>query len=270
VFGSILPPTPRKPKSGRLVKKLLTALFILLVALGMLGGLGAYGVIWTRELLDARALFASGAKAEVLNVEGTQRSRNFLFNEYDLTLTYADEQGEKHTAKEDFVSVFQSVDDGSRVEIRYDPKNPDHAVSSWGLDVEVGRWIWCVFSFLIAGVGGFTLFAAGKAFRDAFVEQRAAREGIEVTLVVNETGRDQHGNVTYKLEVEPKHGDKVTGIAVLNGASPLWLGERAALGLLLEDRRRIFLVESDGQPVDLDLEAQKDMRERAEIVTRGG
>lgn len=267
---NILPHPPRKPKSGRLAKKLLTALFILLVGLGMLFGLGAYGVIWTRELLDGRALFASGARAEVLGVEGTQRSRNFLFNEYDLTLTYEDEKGAKHTTKEDFVSVFQSVDENSRVEIHYDPQNPDRAVSSWALDVEVGRWIWCVFAFLIAGVGGFVLFAVVKAFRDAFEEQRAAREGIEVRVLVNETGRDQHGNVTYKLEAEPKPGEKITGTAVLNGAAPLWIGDREALGLCLEDRRRVFLVESDGQPVDLDLEASRDARERAEIVAKGG
>ena len=264
--STFLPTTPRKAKSRRLVKKLITAFLLFLLGLAMLGGLGAYSVVWTQDLLHDRALFASGEKATFGGVEGTQRSRKFFFHEYDLTLTYLDAKGGRHTAKQEFISVGDSVDEKQDPEIRYDPANPDRASSSWSVDVTFGRVIWSLLAFAISLIGGFVIYAVYIAARDGFLEQTAAKEGVEIRLEVSEHSRDQHGNVTYVLRAEPNAGDVIKGQTTLNKSTPLWLGERMALGLYLPEKRRIFLVESDGQPVDLSEAELWDLRKGADVL----
>lgn len=258
----ILPEPPRSLTSRRLVKQLSRAAFLAAIAVLMGGGMGYFAVSWTRDLLDDRAIFATGTPALAGAVEGTERSRKFIFHEYDFTLTYQDQKGERHEVRQEFMTVLGSVDEKTDPEIRYDPTNPSRASTSWSVEVTVSRAVWCAFAIGIAGLGIFLLWAVFKTIRDAFLERTAAREGREIEVRLLEKSRDQYGNVHYGLTVEPTPGDTITATAVLNGASPFWLGEGVALALYSEAHRRVFLVESDGQPVALDDAALADARQR--------
>jgi hypothetical protein len=246
----ILPPPPRAVGAGRLLKNLMTALFLALIGLGMLGGLGYYTFTLIDDLITDRALFDSGVVAEGAAIDGTSRARRAVFHEYKLTLRYTDKAGKRHVVKQEFDTAFGEVDANAKVVIKYDPKHPDQAASSWSVDVTVSRVVWAVLVAMVALSGGALVFAALRSGRDAFLERVAAREGTEVQVTLRETSRDRHGNVTYALSAPIGSGQVHSSRVTLNTRRPAWwLAGDTALGLYSEKLRRVFVVEADGQPV---------------------
>jgi hypothetical protein len=249
---SILPPSPRAVGVGRLIKKLLGALFLLSLGVGGLGGMGYYAYLETHQLLEDRALFASGTAATAADVDGTSRTRRALFHEYDLKLRYTDAAGVHHTARQQFDTVFGEVDKKTDVTIKYDPKDPSRASCSWAVDVTASRATWCVFAGLLAVLGGFLVYTAFHSARDSFLERRAARDGREVRMTLQETSRDQYGNVTYATTAEVAPGKIVKGRQVLTRKqTPWWVGGNDALGVYSDELGRAFVLEADGMPVVL-------------------
>jgi hypothetical protein len=246
----ILPPPPRAVGSGRLFKNLITVLFLALIGLGMLGGLGYYSFTIVDDLITDRAIFDSGVVAANGDVEGTSRARRAIFHEYKLTLRYTDKAGKRHVVKQEFDTVLGEVDSNAKVVIKYDPKHPDQAASSWSVDVTTSRAIWAVLAAAVGLCGGVLVFAALKQGRDAFLERVAARDGTEVRVSLTEKSRDRYGNVSYSFSSEIGPAQAHNGLVTLGGKrSPWWLAGNTALGLYSEKLRRVFVVESDGQPV---------------------
>jgi hypothetical protein len=245
----ILPPPPRATSAGRLVKKLMTAFFLGLLGLGMFGGLGYYAFTLADDLLSDRKIFANGVVAEDAEVEGTAKARRLIFHEYKLTLHYTDKNGVAHNEKQEFDTMFGEVDDKSPVEVRYDPAHPKRAACSWSVDVSMSRGIWALTAALMALLGGFVVYAGARSMRDSFFEREAARDGTEVPVALHETSRDQYGNVTLEMTAEIAPGRVHKDRVVLAKKAPWRLEGDKALGLYCERRGRVFLVESDGQPV---------------------
>jgi hypothetical protein len=232
--------------------------------------MGFYAVSLLRGVAADRALFARGAPAVEGTVGGEERSQRFVLHTYDLTLTYVDQAGVKRTAHQEIETVGGTIDDQATPEIRYDPASPDRAVCSWSLDVTPSRVAWGVLAGLLALLGGFVAYAGARGLREAFLERDAARDGREVRARVTEKGRDQYGNVTFEVTAEPAPGEVLTRKVVLNRRSPWMLGEGVALGLYSDQLRRVFLVESDGQPVVLDEGQLAEARARASASVAGG
>jgi hypothetical protein len=245
------------------LKKITSAVFIGLLGLGMLGGMGYYAFTLANDILDSRAIFARGVAAQDAEVEGTSRARRVVFHEYKLTLRYTDERGVAHTAKEEFDTILGEVDKDEPVEVHYDPTRPDRAASSWAVGLTTSRALWAAIAAAMSVLGGFVIFAGGRGVRDAFFERDAARDGREVRVRLAESSRDQYGNVTLTMTAEVTPGQIVNGRVTLNRKSPWRLGGDDALGLYCEQRRRVFLVESDGQPVVLSDAELANARERA-------
>jgi hypothetical protein len=263
----ILPPAPRTPSNGRLVKKLATGAFLGLLGLGMTGGMGFYSFTIADDLIEDRALYASGVSAPEAEIDGTSRTRRALFHEYKLTLRYTDKKGQKHTATESFDTMFGEVDKDEKVEIHYDAAHPGRAVSSWAVDVTVSRAVWAFVAALMSALGAFLLWATGKLVRDAFLERVAVREGHEVRVRLVQKSRDQYGNTTYDMTTEIGPGQYVTSrVTVPAKRSPWWLPGTGheALGLYSERLKRSFLVDDDGQPVALSSDELLAARQRAQ------
>jgi hypothetical protein len=260
---AILPPPPRVTSPGRVKKKIGGSIFIGILGLAMLGGMGWYAVSIFTGIVDDHDVFARGVPAAQSSVSGSERSRKLFFHEYDLTLTYTDKHGKSHSVHQSFDTAFGEVDEHARAEVRYDPKSPGVAVTSWSLDVTASRVVWGLLVAAIALVGGFLPYAAVRGGRDAFLERDAARDGREVRVRITEKSRDQYGNVTYELTAEVAPGDVVKGRATLNRKTPWTLGQGEALGVYSEQHRRVFLLESDGLPVVLDDRQLAEARARA-------
>jgi hypothetical protein len=263
---SLLPPPPRKLKISRFLKKLASAAFNVALGLLILGGMSAYCAWTILNLYSDRALFAHGIPAAFGTVDGTKRSRKFFFNDYKLDLHYEDAHGEQHTAHQEFDTVLGSIDETREPEIRYDPANPDRAVSSWSVEVSVSRGLWSLVSLLAALIGFRMSKLAIAAFRDALLERSAAREGREMRVELKEKSRDGRGNITYTTTFEPTPGEIVTGTATLNAQTPFWIGDGVALGLYAERHRRVFIVGANGEPLALDAEALANAREHASAM----
>jgi hypothetical protein len=267
----ILPPPPRAVGAGRLFKNLMTALLLTLLGLGMLGGLGYYAFTVIDGLITDHTIFDSGVVAADGDIEGTSRARRAIFHEYKLTLRYTDEAGKRHVVKEEFDTVLGEVDSNAKVVIKYDPKHPGLAASSWSVDVTASRTAWGVLAAVVALLGGFLVVAALKQGRDAFLERRAAREGSEVRVSLTEKSRDQYGNVTYSISADIGPGQPYSGRVTLNSKrTPWWLDGNVALGLYSEKLRRVFVVESDGQPVLLSAPELAAAREHAAATANPG
>jgi hypothetical protein len=258
----ILPPAPRATSAGRLVKKLLTSLFLAFLGVLMLAGMGWYASTQIGSLQRDRDVFARGTPAIDGRVGGEVRTSRFVFHDYKLDLSYVDEAGNLHTGKQEFTTIFGEVDQNAPAEVRYDPAHPEQAACSWSVDLTVSRAAWAVLVVLIALCGGFLFYAAGRAGRDAFWERDAAREGQEVRVQIAELSQDQHGNVTYSLIAEVAPGHLVKDKVVLRHRSPWKLGEDA-LGLYWPHHERLFLVEADGAPVVLSDAELAEARARA-------
>jgi hypothetical protein len=260
----ILPPPPRATSAGRLVKKLMTALFLGLIGLGMFGGLGYYAFTLADDLIRDRKVFANGVVAEDAEVEGTAKASRLIFHEYNLKLHYTDRNGVVHDEKQEFHTMFGEVDDKSPVEVRYDPAHPKRAACSWSIDVTVSRGLWALTTAAIALLGAFVVWLGARSMRDAFFEKETARDGSEVPVRLTETSRDQYGNVTFEMTAEVAPGRVHTERVVLNKKSAWRLEGDKALGLYSERRGRVFIVESDGLPVVLSDAELAEARSRAE------
>jgi hypothetical protein len=260
----ILPPPPRATSVGRLVKKLMTAFFLGLLGLGMFGGLGYYAFTLADDLLGDRKVFANGVVAEEADVEGTAKASRLIFHEYKLKLHYTDRNGVVHDEKQEFSTMFGEVDDKSPVEVHYDPAHANRAACSWSVDVSVSRGLWALTSAAIAVLGAFVVWAGARSMRDSVFEREVARDGSEVPVRLEEKSHDQYGNVTFEMTAEIAPGRVHTERVVLNKKSPWRLEGDKALGLYSAQRGRVFLVESDGQPVVLSDAELAEARARAE------
>jgi hypothetical protein len=248
----LLPPRPRRASFKRFLKNLLFTLAIFAFGVGLAGGFAAYAIGTTRQLVDDREVYANGTLATDGRVEGTSRTRRFLLHEYELTLHFADQKGERHAVKQKFDAFLGSVDDDASVDIRYDPANPSRAVSSWSIDVTVSRAAWAVVSMLMSAFGVFVLWFAAKAVVRCFVERSAAVHGLEVRARLVGGQADQHGNVTYSLAAEVAPQKTATGTCVLSkGELPFWVGDQLALAFYHEAKNQLFLVDATGLPAAL-------------------
>lgn len=254
---------PRASSTGHVVKRLLIAILVLGgFGIGFIVACSVFAVSETRDLIDDRALMASGVVASDGSVEGTHVVRRGIFHDYKLTLRFTDKAGVKRIVKRELDTVFGEVDREVRPVVRYDAKNPTHATCSWAVDVTASRIGWVVAMIGLAILGGFMVLLSVRAVRDTFREKRAAERGREIEASLAEVGRDQYGNVTYNVTAELAPGNVWKQRAAFGRRTPLWIRPGVAVALVDPEVDHVCVVDADGAPVKLSRDELGALRQR--------
>src|SRR5262249_34259857 len=91
-----------------------------------------------------------GTPAPRVHVGGRVKSNRIILKTYELDVDFEDTGGAVHRGHEEFTTLFTSVDQEQRPELRYDSADPTRFVLSWARDVTGGRLMAAVF-FLVMG-----------------------------------------------------------------------------------------------------------------------
>jgi hypothetical protein len=130
--------------------KTLRAVFWMLVGLALGGGSLYFGLQGLRGVVADRELWEKGTPAPHVRVGGRVKTNRIILKEYRLDVDYQDTSGGVHHGREEFTTLFASVDQERQPELRYDPTDPSRFVVSWARDVTGGRLSASVF-FLVMG-----------------------------------------------------------------------------------------------------------------------
>ena len=246
----ILPPRPLRLDPIALTRRarrhVLMAGLILAVAAGMCAGCAWLG----REILRERALWRSGVPGRVLSLRGKLQSTDFLFNDYDLEVLWADAGGRQRSGKTSFLITGMKVDAQSVPGLRYDPADPSRIVLSWAGESGVPR---AALPLLLGAFGLFLLFAFPFHLREE-------RRKLELLRLCAEDGEEVLpqlvGLTVYKgiWSIRYRMPDDLAVRKASAREAPLVLqrnGEQRLLGLRSPRApERIYLAQADLKPFD--------------------
>ena len=157
---SVINAFPRRPLQFVHLPSLRIGLLEFLGILLLVGALIADLVYFVPPILDDLALGSSGTAAQEarLGEDSKCRTRTFV-TICSLEIAFRGADGINHQKSLHYLSVGQSVDDGTRLRVRYDPTNPDRITTNWGHDLIVNRVVTEIAAavLLVLLVGGFLL-----------------------------------------------------------------------------------------------------------------
>jgi hypothetical protein len=270
----ILPPAPLRLKRSFVVSNQIWSILLMLIGLFIPAGYGYWQLDEVEHIQRDAEVYASGVPTEDGSVNGSVRSRYFIFRDYNLDVNFVDAQGKRHAEKLSFSTLGSGIDEEQTPELRYDPADPSRYAVSWAVESSGGRWASVIFFTLGGMVIGFAVGYLGWAMRRNLRDARSVAErGEEVACrvlsavpqVVN--GRETD-NIIYRVSVpappaapswqgayrDPMQGappaaPPVEREIVLNRktATPLFLDARGAvvLALVTPDAERRFVAMRD-------------------------
>jgi len=147
--------------------KTLKALVWMLVGLALGAGSLYFGFQALRGVVADRELWEKGIPASHVRVGGRVKTNRMILKEYQLEIDFQDTSGGMHHGREEFTTLFTTVDQGRPPELRYDRTDPSRFVVSWARDVTGGRLSACVL-FLVMGpvfLVGAVLYLRGERRR---------------------------------------------------------------------------------------------------------
>ncbi|MCC6807977.1 MAG: hypothetical protein IT381_11180 [Deltaproteobacteria bacterium] len=249
-MANLLPPGPWKLRSGYLFKRHFFAVLLLLAGIGI-GG--AYGV-WqweeaARILADGRVWDDPKAIETGADVDGKVTTRKFIFNSYDLKVTFDDENEQVHHDVLEFSTVWSTVDQEQSPVVRYLPGAPDKFALNWATGVSGGRWASFALMFgigvLIFGFGliGFAYATWNGTRRVA----AAASRGVEVECPILGVAKQvvngkESGNLLYRYKV-PEHLGVPPGFELTEIVNP-----KKGLPVLLDKDTKLLVIVSTDAP----------------------
>lgn len=273
-MSELLPPAPRKLRSGYVGKRLVGGALGIVAAIAVAGAYGYWQWGSAQAILHDQALWARGEVVAEAAVDGRETSRSFILNSYDLKVRYLDEASQLHEREVEFDLLFVSVDQDRPTLVKFDRATPDDFVLSWAAESTTARW--ASFGFMaLAGIGligGSLAFLGVGAIRSARAAEAAASRGIEVECPI--TGFEPQvvqgkatDNMVYRFRL-PEHvtpdGDREVIIPAKEGGPILLDGGTKLLALVDPAAPKIFLVpRRDLSPLDVDAESKRQYEERA-------
>lgn len=228
----------------------LLGLFLVAVGVGFFG----WGGYLLQEVVRVREVWNT---AEVVDAEpqfeGEVTTRNLVFNEYELSVTYTHPSAGLTTFEADFFTFFTGPDEADPVEVKALSADPQQAVLNWQADAWVHGTVWALFVValgLAAGAGGAAIVFT--AVTQHLLVQELAREG---QLVAGEIRGVKHavndGTVTITLDVLVQGTSHALSFQQ-GTADPHFLDERTVVVLASVDGRKAYLPKADGSPLQLD------------------
>jgi hypothetical protein len=184
---ALLPPPPYRLRSSFVMRQTVGVVLLAACAVGAGGGYAWWQVSEAASIVHDSSLWASSGVSEVeVSVHGKLTSNKFIFNSYDLDVSFRDEEGRSHHGKSKFETLFARVNEDSPALVRYRPGNPDDFALSWAVDKVPSRWAGVAF---MGGVGVLLIGGSfgGLAYQRYRVLQkasRAVREGAEAECKV--------------------------------------------------------------------------------------
>lgn len=179
-------PTPLEVHRRFVVRSWLGGILALAVGVAATLGFIAWQIGAIRDIARDQRVWSEGLVAGDVRVEGHETSHNFVLNSYELTVTFTTREGQSRSEKRSFETFWESVDQDSALEARYDAADPSWVVLSWQIHAVRGRWYAVVF-MLAAGllIGASFLTLGVVALRRYFVVRGVAAgfEELEVPVV---------------------------------------------------------------------------------------
>ena len=210
-----MPPRPLTPQKRILWGATLGGPLLFLVGVGALIGYLAW------QFSEAKSILADGERWENSvpvegRVEGSQSSRLFIFDTYNLDVEFVDPDGVARTSDITFDTFLGGPEDKDPVEVRFDPNQPDNPVLSWAVESSGGRWRATVF-MILAGllVSVSFLFLGWKSMKFGRAVKRAGRDSIEVHCAIEKVDVSSPNGVeisTFHYEVIGAPGIPVAAI----------------------------------------------------------
>lgn len=185
----------------------LGAALMFLVGFGMSIVFPIWQATEAKRILVDQELWKTGTPAEDVRVSGRETSHNFLLNSYHLNVVYTDAVGGEHTGPLEFDTLFESVDQKSPIDVRYDAKDPTRFALSWAVDLSRARWGSVAFLGLLMGLLGLVVIWSGRGLLRRLAAARhvgASFEELELPLVqvieMRQYGRAT-GQMRYRFDV---------------------------------------------------------------------
>ena len=273
--SDIMPPRPLTPQKRILWGATLGGPLLFLVGVGALIGYLAW------QFSEAKSILADGERWENSvpvegRVEGSQSSRLFIFDTYNLDVEFVDPDGVARTSDITFDTFLGGPEDKDPVEVRFDPNQPDNPVLSWAVESSGGRWRATVF-MILAGllVSVSFLFLGWKSMKFGRAVKRAGRDSIEVHCAIEKVDVSSPNGVeisTFHYEITGGSGipnaaigkhkvPYVTG----QGKQPLLVGDEKLMVLVARDSPKTpVVIRNDYYPFALTDDQKSGVQERLE------
>jgi hypothetical protein len=228
-----------------------SALALFILALGV--GLVAYGWYQGAEVWRVQSVWAA---SEIVDedpmYEGEVTTRNFVFNEYELEVTYTHPTAGLTTVEADFFTFFSGPDENTPIYVKAMPDDPTVAVLNWQAESWIHGSVWAL---IIAGMGGMMLFLGGVLLSGLFNVYNAvfelARSGELTCAKVTDMNATTTSGVTTVLLTMELNGRPHAANYQQGSTDPTFYGEDKVLVLASRDGLRMHMLRADGYPLQL-------------------
>jgi hypothetical protein len=210
----LLPSRPLVVKTGFAVWSVVGGALMLVLGVAIAGGFVFMESHDARDLLEIKERWERSVPTDA-RVGGEVTTSNFIFDDYELDVTYLDLEGAERRAKYEFVTLLGGPSAEDDVSVRFDPERPDAPVVSWAAEYTGARWRAVAF-LVVVGL----LMAAGCAFfgwqaigrwRSAVLAGKASTE--VHCPVVGVSVRNVQGQQYLDLQYQIPEGAEVPAVA---------------------------------------------------------
>jgi hypothetical protein len=228
---SPFPDRPLRVRSSFATKKTLGGIALLLLGIGFLALFVFVEKESITQVLEDKKIWDTGVPASFSEVQGNERTKNFIFHEYDLVVRYGDKEMQARSAKVKFDTFLTSVDQEGRQESRYLESDPTKVAHSWAIDALTGRWLAISFMGVMGAlIGGFSAWSGFALFGQLSLAKRCGERsevvnleitnvtpnvvnGKQVGLIYNYQGTDgdgklHQGKAVFTMKEEPLFADE--------------------------------------------------------------
>lgn len=195
-----VPPRPLKVKVGFSLWSIVGG--ALMVAVGFGAGVGYLMWQWheAQDLLATQERWERAVPTEA-EVGGEVQSRMFIFDDYNLEITYLNPKGDTLAADYSFSTLMGGPDIDSEVAVRFDADKPELPVVSWAVESWGARWRAIVFMVGAGLLIAFSfIFLGWAALRKWRAVSLAGASSVEVHCPVLES-KVQKANGQSTLEI---------------------------------------------------------------------
>jgi hypothetical protein len=206
--AAILPPRPLSLRTKYVLRSTIGGFIAIAAGLAAIVGVAMWQWGEAKAILADNEVWSHGVVASDGKAEGSEKSHWFIFNEYRLKVDYVDDKGQPHHSNAEFDTFLGSLDSKQDLEIRFDPKAPEHYALSWAINAGWSRWASVGFLVLVlSGLSGLLVWVGFMGFRRLGDARACAASSEEIELEVLSVGpvlyngRDT-GSRNYKYRVD--------------------------------------------------------------------
>jgi hypothetical protein len=263
-------PTPLRLKSSFVWKTQLGGIALIMVGLVAVAGYAWWQYASVKELIDQSRIWREGTMALKTTVEGSVTSHSFILNDYDLDVTFLDENQVLHQGKLEFSTLISTIDRDREPEVRYGHDDPEKFALSWAMNAKISRWAAIAFMAVVGVglVGGSFAYIGVMALRrlaDArCCALRSNEVVVRITQIVPTKAKGRHVGNQYHFTGRMVDGREVSGKTVFPiKYEPLFAdGAKQTMLVLIpqENVKRPVVVRGDFYPFDLTPDEQAKVR----------